>query len=343
MARLDRLGPAKEVAQIGAALGREFFHTVLAAVVRKPYAELRSALDRLIGAGLLYRNGVPPHASYLFKHALVQDAAYGTLLREPKRALHAHIAETLEGQFPEVAETQPELLARHCTEAGLIKKAASFWGRAGHRSLDRSALVEAMAQFAQALDHVATLPGTPALRREQIELQVGVVNALMHLKGYAAPETKAAEEHARVLIEQAEALGEPPEDPVLLFTILYGIWGAHYMEFNGDRMRELATEFLELAEKHKATAPLPFAHRIMGTTLLSTGNIVQGRVHLDRAIALYDPAEHRQLVTRVGQDIRVTILSYWSWALSFLGFLTLLSQTHTKHSVMRARSATAPL
>jgi class 3 adenylate cyclase/predicted ATPase len=320
MARLDRLGPAKEVAQIGAALGREFFHSVLAAVVRKPDAELRSALDRLIGAGLLYRNGVPPHASYLFKHALVQDAAYGTLLREPKRALHAHIAETLEGQFPEVAETQPELLARHCTEAGLIKKAASFWGKAGHRSLDRSALVEAMAQFAQALDHVAALPGTPALRREQIELQVGVVNALMHLKGYAAPETKAAEEQARLLIEQAEALGEPPEDPVLLFTILYGIWGAHYMEFNGDRMRELATEFLELAERHKATAPLSFAHRIMGTTLLTTGNIVQGRVHLDRAIALYDPAEHRQLVTRVGQDIRVTILSYRSWALSFLGF-----------------------
>ena len=125
MARLDRLGPAKEVAQIGAAIGREFSHALLAAVVRKPEAELASALDRLIAAGLLFRQGVPPHASYLFKHALVQDAAYGTLLREPRRALHARIAETLESQFADIAESQPELLARHCTEAGLIEKAVT--------------------------------------------------------------------------------------------------------------------------------------------------------------------------------------------------------------------------
>ena len=144
MARLDRLGPAKEVAQIGAAIGREFSHALLAAVVRKPEAELGSALDRLIAAGLLFRQGVPPHATYLFKHALVQDAAYGTLLREPRRALHARIAETLESQFAEIAESQPELLARHCTEAGLIEKAAGLWGKAGQRSLARSALVEAV-------------------------------------------------------------------------------------------------------------------------------------------------------------------------------------------------------
>ena len=152
MARLDRLGPAKEVAQIGAAIGREFSHALLAAVVRKPEAELGSALDRLIAAGLLFRQGVPPHASYLFKHALVQDAAYGTLLREPRRALHARIAETLESQFAEIAESQPELLARHCTEAGLIEKAAGLWGKAGQRSLARSALVEAAEQLTRALD-----------------------------------------------------------------------------------------------------------------------------------------------------------------------------------------------
>ena len=133
MARLDRLGPAKEVAQIGAAIGREFSHTLLAAVARKPETELASALDRLVGAGLLFRQGVSPHAAYLFKHALVQDAAYGTLLREPRRVLHARIAETLETQFTEVAENQPEILARHCTEAGLIEKAASLWGKAGRR------------------------------------------------------------------------------------------------------------------------------------------------------------------------------------------------------------------
>src|SRR5208337_4541807 len=133
-ARLDRLGAAKEVAQIGAAIGREFSHALLAAVAPNAGEDLGSALNRLIRAGLLFRQGVPPHASYLFKHALVQDAAYGTLLREPRRALHACIAETLESNFTEISENQPELLARHCTEAGLIEKAAGLWGKAGQRS-----------------------------------------------------------------------------------------------------------------------------------------------------------------------------------------------------------------
>ena len=188
---------------------------------------MQSALDRLIEAGLLFRQGVPPHATYLFKHALVQDAAYGTLLREPRRALHARIAETLESQFSEIAENQPELLARHCTEAGLIEKAAGLWGKAGQRSLERSALVEAIEQLTRALDQIATLPATPALRREQIKLQVALITPLIHVKGYAAPETKAAVERARLLIEQAEALGEPPEDPLLLFSVLYGFWIAN--------------------------------------------------------------------------------------------------------------------
>jgi predicted ATPase len=125
MARLDRLGPAKEIAQIGAAIGREFSHALLSAVVRKSEVDLGSALDRLVRAGLLFRQGVPPHVTYLFKHALVQDAAYGTLLREPRRALHARIAQTLESQFTDIAESQPELVARHCTEAGLIEKASA--------------------------------------------------------------------------------------------------------------------------------------------------------------------------------------------------------------------------
>ena len=147
MARLDRLGSAKEVAQIGAAIGREFPHALLAAVVRKPEQELGAALDRIVRAGLLFRQGVPPHATYLFKHALIQDAAYGTLLREPRRALHARIAETLESGFTDIAENQPEILAHHCTEARLIEKAASLLGKAGQRSLERSALAEAAAQF----------------------------------------------------------------------------------------------------------------------------------------------------------------------------------------------------
>ena len=320
MARLDRLGPAKEVAQIGAAIGREFSHALLAAVARRSEGELQSALNRLVEAGLLFRQGVPPHATYLFKHALVQDAAYGTLLREPRRALHARIAETLESQFAEIAESQPELLARHCTEAGLIEKAASLWGKAGQRSLAQSALVEATEQITRALDQIAVLPATPTLRREQIRLQVGLANALMHTKGYAAPETIAAVERARLLLEQAQALGEPPEDPLLLFSVLYGFWIGSYVAFSGDVMRNLATQFLALAEKQGATVPRMVGHRLMGTSLLCTGDIAQGRAHFDRAGALYDPAEHRPLATRFGQDLRVAILSYRSWALWMLGY-----------------------
>jgi predicted ATPase len=179
MARLDRLGSAKEVAQVGAAIGREFSHTLLATVVHKPQAELNSALDRLIAAGLLFRQGAPPHATYLFKHALVQDAAYGTLLREPRRALHARIAEALESQFADITESQPELLARHSTEAGQIEKAVGLWGKAGRRSQQRSALIEAVEQFKRALDQIATLPSTPALRRMQIDLQVALISPLV--------------------------------------------------------------------------------------------------------------------------------------------------------------------
>ena len=318
MARLDRLGSAKEVAQLGAVIGREFSHALLAAVVRKPEA-LQSAIDRLIAAGLVFGQGVPPQATYLFKHALVQDAAYGTLLREPRRALHARIAETLETQFVEIAENQPELLARHCTEAGLIEKAATLWGKAGQRSLARSALVEGVEQLTRALAQIARLQGTPALRREQIKLQVALITPLVHVKGYAAPETKAAAERARLLIEQAEALGEPSEDPLLLFSVLYGFWIANYIAFNGEVVRELAAQFLTLAEKQRATVPLMVGHRLMAVSLLCTGDMAQGRAHCDRAFALYDPAAHRSLATRFGQDAGVSILSYRGLAMFLLG------------------------
>jgi class 3 adenylate cyclase len=293
MARLDRLGPAKEVAQNGAAIGREFSHSLLAAVARKPDPELASELDRLIAAGLLFRQGMPPYATYLFKHALVQDAAYGTLLRERRRALHARMAETLEGQFDEIAESQPELLARHCTEAGLIERAAGLWGNAGERSLARSALVEAVEQLTRALAQIATLPATPTQRREEIKLRVALMNTLLHVKGYAAPETKAAVERARLLIEQAEALGEHPEDPLLLFSVLFGNGVVNVIAFNGNVMRELAAQFLALAEKQEATVPLMMGHRVTGQTLALTGDFAGALAHFDQSLPLYDPAEHR--------------------------------------------------
>jgi class 3 adenylate cyclase/predicted ATPase len=320
MARLDRLGPAKEVAQIGAAIGREFSHALLAAVAHKPELELGFSLDRLIRAGLLFRKGVPPHATYLFKHALVQEAAYGTLLRQPRRALHARIADTFERQFAEMAEGQPDLLARHCTEAGLIDKAAALWGKAGLRSLERSALVEAIEQLRRALGQIATLPSTPALRREEIRLQVALIYPLQHVKGLAGPEAKAASERALRLIEQAETLGEAPEDPLPLFLALYGLLQAVFTAFDGDVAGKRAAQILALAEKQGGRLPLMLGHRAMGVTSVITGNFAQGRVHLDQVIALYDPVERRSLAMRLVQDPRVVALYYRSLALWALGY-----------------------
>ncbi|HWZ11830.1 MAG TPA: hypothetical protein VNX22_01680, partial [Acidobacteriaceae bacterium] len=269
---------------------------------------------------LLSRQGMPPQASYLFKHALVQDAAYGTLLREPRRALHARIAEAIEGQFAETAESRPEILANHCTEAGLIEKAATLWGNAGLRSLDRSALVEAIEQLKRALDQIATLPGTPSLRREQIKLQVALITPLIHIKGYAAAETKAAVEQARSLIEQAEALAEPPEDSMLLFTVLLAFWTANFTAFNGDVIRDLAAQFLALVKKQGATFPLLRGHILMGQSLMCTGEIAKGRAHFDQAIALYDPTVHRPLAARFGQASGVAMLVHRAFAQWLLGY-----------------------
>jgi class 3 adenylate cyclase/predicted ATPase len=321
MARLDRLGSAKEVAQIGSVIGREFSHSLLEAVAGKPKAELQSSLDRLVETGLLFSQGVLPHATYLFKHALVQDAAYGTLLREPRRALHARIADALEDHFQDTAESQPELLARHYTEAGMIEKAAAFWGKAGQRSLEHSALLEAVAQLTRALDQLARLPSTPGLRREQIRLQVALITPLLHVKGYASPETKGAVERARLLIEQAEALGEPPDDPLLLFSVLFGFWVSNYVAFDGVVCSELAAQFLALAEKKGETVPVMIGHGLMGTSLVLTAtDVAQGTAHCERALALYNAAEHRALAARFGQDVRVTNLAYRSLALWVMGY-----------------------
>jgi predicted ATPase len=201
----------------------------------------------------------------------------------------------------------------------VIEKAADLWGKAGQRSLARSALVEATEQLTRALAQISALPITPALRSEQIQLQVAIITPLMHVKGYGAPETKAAAERARLLIEQAEALGEPPKDPLLLFSVLFSFWTASFVAFNGDAVRELANQFLTLAAKRRGTAPLMIGHRMMGS-VLHRGDFVEGRAHLDRAIALYDPKEHRSLAARFGQDVRVAALSYRSWALWMLGY-----------------------
>ena len=186
--------------------------------------------------------------------------------------------------------------------------------------MERSALVEATEQFTRALDLIAAVPASPALRRDKIKFQIALITPLVHVKGYAAPETKAAVEQAHLLIKQAEALGEHPDDPLLLFTVLYAFWAVNLVAFNGDVMRQLATQFISLAEKRSANALCSTGHRLMGTFLLYAGNIVEGRNHLDRAIELYDAREHRPLATRFGHDIGAAILSFRPFALWMLGF-----------------------
>ena len=320
MARLDRLGPAKGVAQVGAAIGRGFSHALLAQVAGLPEPELNSALDLLLRAGLLSRNDALPDPTYLFKHALVQDAAYGTLLREPRRALHARIAGALESQFADLAESEPELLARHLTEAGLIEKASRQWGKAGLRSLARSALIEAIAQLSRALAQIATLPAAPDLRRDQIRLQVGLAQALMHSRGYAAPETRQAFEQARIFMERAEALGEPPEDPLALFWVLYGFWAVNYVAFNETVVADLAEQFLTLALRQGGTVPIMIGHRLVGCTLLSRGDVEASRPHFDQAITLYNPARHHQAAAQFAPDLTLMSVSWralTSWMLGY--------------------------
>jgi predicted ATPase len=319
MARLDRLGPVREVAQIGAVIGRGFSYGLLRDVAAMEDAPLQAAVEKLADADILLVQGLPPDADYRFKHALIQDAAYENLLKSRRQVLHRRIAQALLDHASTVG-AEPELLAHHFSQAGEIETAIEWWGKAGQRSLARSALVEGIEQLTRALAQIGTLPATPALRREEIKLQVAIITPLVHVKGAAAPETKDAVERTRLLIEKAEALGEPPEDPLLLYFVIYGSWLANLIAFNGDVCRDLAAHFLALAERQGATVPVMLGHRLMGTTLLHTGDFLQSRAHLDRAFALYDPVEHRALVTRFGQDSGVAILAYRAVAVWQLGY-----------------------
>jgi class 3 adenylate cyclase/predicted ATPase len=335
-ARLDRLGSAREVAQIGAVIGRGFSYTHLRAVAGLEDAPLQVALERLAEADILLVQGLPPDSDYHFKHALIQDAAYENLLKSRRQVLHRRIGEMLRDNLAATTAAEPELLAHHFTQAGLTEAAIEWWGKAGQRSLERSALVEAIEQFTRALSQIATLPATPAPRREHIKLQIALITPLIHVKGYAAPETTAAIERARLLIEQAESLGEPPEDPLLLFSVLYGFWAANLVAFNGDAMHELAAQFLSLAERQGATVPVMIGHRLMGTTLAYTGNPAEGRAHYDQAIAPYDPAVHRPEAARFGQDAGVSVLSYRARALWMLGYPS-SALADTGHALKDAR------
>jgi predicted ATPase len=300
-------------------LGRDFSYALLRGVAGIEDTPLRLALDRLADADVPLVRGLPPESDYRFKHALIQDAAYENLLKSRRQVLHRHVAETLRDRFPARAAAEPELLAHHFAQAGFSEAAIEWWGKAGQRSLERSALAEAVEQFTRAVSQIATAPPTPMLRREEIRLQVALIHPLIHLKGHAAPETKVAAERARLLIEQAEALGESPGDPLLLLSALGGLAAASFVAFDGDAVRQLAARFMTLARKQGGTTPLMLGHFFVSSAFLYTGDILKGRTHLDRAIALYDPAEHRALATRFATNPGVHALCYRAWA-NLLGY-----------------------
>jgi predicted ATPase len=208
MARLDRLAPVRLVAQIGAAIGREFSYTLLRAVSQLSEDELQSTLARLVASELVFSRGTPPDAVYTFKHALVQDAAHGSLLRSTRQQLHAHIAEALGAHSPELMDSQPELFAQHYAEAGFVEKSVACWSKAGQRSAVRSAMAESAAQLQKGLDQLALLPDTPERQRQEIELHTGLAAVLIAVKGPSAPETGHAHARAR---EPWEQLGSPSE------------------------------------------------------------------------------------------------------------------------------------
>ncbi len=286
MARLDRLAPVKEVAQLAATLGRTFSHELLAAVSPLKGEELDDVLSHLLNAGLIYRHGLPPDVTYEFKHALVQDVAYQSLLKGRRLQFHKRIAEALEKRFPETAETEPELLAHHHAEGGLLDQAIGYWERAGRRANERSAGREAIAHLTKGLDLVKSQPLTPDRARQELSLHIALGPALISIKGWGAPELEQAYLRARELCRQVG-------DPAQLFTATWGLW--HHYQHCGQlkTARELADEVLALAKRQSDPAILLQGHHAAWTTLHALPELLSCLEHAEEGIALYNVRDHR--------------------------------------------------
>ena len=314
MARLDRLGAVKDVAQIGAVIGREFDYELLAAVVPVDEAGLRDALYQLAEAELIFGQGAPPQASYVFKHALVRDTAYESLLKSKRRQLHASIVGALEERLPETARAQPELLARHSAQAGLFARAIDYWLKAGQQAVARSAMVEAIAQLNEGLELLPQLPVGPARHRQELELQTALGGALIAAKGWAAEETGEAFARARELCRE---MGDTPQ----LFPVMVGQWSFHANRGELDAARAVAEELLCLAQQRQDLAAQVMAHRALGSVLLYLGELSPARMHLEQALAFYEPVHHRSLAFHYAHlDPRVAGLNWLAWLLFVLGY-----------------------
>jgi class 3 adenylate cyclase/predicted ATPase len=314
MARLDRLASVRQVAQIGAAIGREFPYALLRAVSRLSEDDLRAALSRLVASELVFQRRTSSDAVYIFKHALVQDAAHGSLLRNVRQQLHTQIAEAIEASFPEVMHDQPEVLAQHYDEAGLVEKAVAYWGKAGQRSAARSATAEAAVQLQRGLDQLMKLPDTPARQRQELEFQMRLGAVFLTVKGHAAPDTGRAYARARELWER---LGSPSE----LVGIPYG--ESFHLAFVGqlDRAQDVAQDLLRLSSHRNDSTGLVLGHYSAGRNLLFAGRFASSRSHLEEAIALYDPNSHRSLVHQIGIPPLEASKAYLGIVLVCSGFL----------------------
>ena len=299
-ARLDRLAPVKEIAQIGAAIGREFSYSLLRAVAGRDEPALRAALAQLEEAELLFRTGATPDARYTFKHALVQDTAYETLLRSRRQILHRQIADALRGEFAAVAAAEPELVAHHLTQAGLDEPAIEWWGKAGDQALRRSAFKEAAAHLGKAIELADKLAGTapsPASGSDRLRLQTSLGNALIWAKGYHAPETSAAFARARELASREEDASER-------FSAYHGLWVGHLNRSEPAPLREMAELFLREATARPDCPEALIAHRASGTTCFYFGDFAGAHEHSHKTIELYDQTRHADFANRFGTNPR---------------------------------------
>ena len=313
MARLDRLVTAKAVAQYAAVIGRQFAYDVLSTVSQLGDTTLQRELGRLVEAEIVYQRGVPPQATYTFKHALIQDAAYESLLKSTRQHYHQRIAQVLEEQFPETVEAEPELLAHHYTEAGLIEQAILYWQQAGQRASDRSANLEAISHFTTGIALLQTLPETPAHTQHAVTLHIALGAALQMAKGSSEPEVEHAYTQARALCQQ---VGETPE----LVPVLFGLWRFYNVRSQLHTARELAEDLLRLTQRIDDPTLAVIAHTALGSTWLWLGALRAARQHLEEALTRYTPEQRRALVFRMGQDPGVSCRALAAQTLWLLGY-----------------------
>jgi predicted ATPase len=312
MARLDRLSTAKEVAQRAAVLGREFGYPLLAATAGLDEAALRHGLTRLVDAEILFARGEPPAATYTFKHALIQETAYQSLLKRTRQQLHARVAQALEERFPEHIASEPEVIARHCYEAGLVARAITHYRRAGERATQRSANEEAIGHLRRALDLVATLPESRERDQLELGLQMAIAVPLFAARGSSHPENEQAYARARQLTSQ---IGESPELP----RVLAGMADAYLVKGDLATSAEVAAEALAAAERTGDAFDLLSAHHVAGMPLFHQGHFARALRHLEQNIELYDPGAHGSLAYAAGLDRGVAALGYAAWCHVSLG------------------------